>query len=122
MINLTSLVPIEGYKDYYCDIQGNVYRWYANGNVNKLTPYDNGGYVAVKLYNDTVSVGKIIAETFLKEDKEEAGSHAKVYHLDGDPNNNAMTNLVWATPKEIRQLTLVKPENRLDLFEEMRGY
>ena len=59
-----------------------------------------GGYVRVGLYVDGVSipiqVHRAVAEAFIPNPE----NKRHVHHIDKNPANNAVENLVWVTPKE----------------------
>lgn len=66
-----------------------------------LKPTKNSkGYLTIAIcclgIRATMSVHRIIAETFLANPEEKA----HVNHKDGDPLNNKVDNLEWATPSE----------------------
>ncbi len=92
-------------KAYLVSAKGEVFSKNYNhtGKVRKIQSFENNkGYVWVPLYNkalkkdESVYVHRIVAETFLenREGKKE------VNHKDGNPKNNNVGNLEWATRSE----------------------
>ena len=59
-----------------------------------------GGYIRASLYVDGVSayikVHRAVAEAFIPN----LENKPHVHHIDGNPANNAVENLIWVTPKE----------------------
>lgn len=86
---------IKGYDNYIIDEDGNVYR--------KLKPrYDIGGYEYYdfcdgKGNTKRMYTHRIIAENYIKCENEN-----KIYvnHIDGNKQNNSISNLEWVTPSE----------------------
>lgn len=113
---MNEIQPIPEYPQYYASSTGDIYH-FKNGEMKKLHPYYNKDYFAVKLYNDIVPVARIIALIFLPSDHP---INARVYHFDGDPGNNAASNLVWATPFEISKLSFIDISLRRSALIEIR--
>jgi hypothetical protein len=104
------LKPIPGFEDYYSiSSTGTVIshaRKVGNRRVKRieLKPKNNGfGYLSVKLCKDGISmrqyVHRLVAEAFL----ENTEGKCCVNHLDGNPRNNRVDNLEWATHPENMQ-------------------
>jgi hypothetical protein len=97
--------PVPGFPGYTVTPLGQVFsvtsNWRGYGK-RTLTPHPNShGYPRVKLRDPegkhrTVLVHTTVANTFLSPRPE--GS--EVRHLDGDKNNNAVSNLAWGTAAE----------------------
>lgn len=97
---------IPGFPGYEISIYGEVY---FKGDVSKkfrriskicVQHKNNKGYMTVAInidgYKDRFFVHRLMGITFLenKENKKE------IDHIDGNPSNNRLENLRWATPKE----------------------
>lgn len=72
-----------------------------NGRIKELKPFsDKGGYMRVKFCKDgketTVKVHRIVALEFIPNPQ----NKREVNHIDGNPKNNMVENLEWATPSE----------------------
>ena len=86
------------FGDYY-DVSnlGNVR---SNYNKRVLTQKDNNGYLRVafsKPINKSVSVSRLVAFTFIPNDKPD--EKTVVNHIDENKHNNHVTNLEWSTQK-----------------------
>lgn len=76
----------------------------------------------VLLKNKTAYVHKMVAESFIKRPTKE---HVYVSHIDGNYDNNMVSNLKWITASENSKNNIEKyPENRLKLKKanEENGY
>ena len=76
----------------------------------------------VVLKNKTAYVHKMVAESFIKRPTKE---HVYVSHIDGNYDNNMVSNLKWITASENSKSNIEKyPENRLKLKKanEENGY
>jgi hypothetical protein len=60
-----------------------------------LTPYKRGKYLAVKLKGKNHYIHKLVAEQFLIQPSAE---HTEIHHIDINPFNNNVFNLVYLTP------------------------
>lgn len=102
MVDLERLYDIPGFDDYMINKKGDVY--YKGGfGVRKKRPSGyisvtlaKNGYYIVHLNKKIYYVHRLLAETFIEnpENKKE------VDHIDGNPRNNNLDNLRWATHKE----------------------
>jgi len=79
---------------------------------------NKGGYFAVHLFsgllkiNKIVPVHRLVCEAFHR--KPESDKYNDVAHLDGNPFNNCVSNLAWATASENRMHTEVHKAQRGD--------
>lgn len=96
---------IAGHEDYEVSDQGRVRSWKrartsGNGSPALLKfSISPKGYQAVRLAgHETCYVHRLVLAAF---DGPACGRQAR--HLDGDPANNALTNLVWGTQSENEQ-------------------
>lgn len=92
-----------GYEGYYkVSSQGSI-RHVLNGILKQTQRNKNVKYLCVHLSVQgnakVLSVHRIVAEAFLGPPPE---GH-EVRHLDGNPQNNCINNLVWGTKKENRR-------------------
>lgn len=70
------------------------------GRVLKPRPYDKYGHVHVSLRKSGSSLPRKIHRLVLQTFVGPAPEGMVARHLDGDPSNNSIRNLEWATPKE----------------------
>ena len=91
-------LPVEGFPNYEVSNWGNV-RNRLTGKMLKQ-PISNTGYKRVYLYDDQgshpKSVHRIEAEAFF----DGCGEHLQVNHIDGNKQNNDLSNLEWCTASE----------------------
>jgi len=76
----------------------------------------------VLLKNKTAYIHKLVADAFLKKPSKD---HVYVTHIDGDYDNNMVTNLRWITASENSKANIEKyPENKYKLkeYNEKIGY
>lgn len=88
--------PVSGWPDYFVSDQGRV----RGRSGRYLKPWPNGtGYVQVALTHcgrrRAVTVHRLVLETFVGD-----GQGLQGAHRNGDPTDNRLSNLVWATPAE----------------------
>lgn len=93
-----------GFSDYIADSKGKIYSLKSNRYL--LGHIMTGGYPGVSLTNDEgvicqLKVHRILAMAFLKNDDPE--NKNQVNHIDGNKENNEISNLEWCTPKENTQ-------------------
>ena len=90
---------IEGYEDIYKIYQnGNVERYYKNGNTIILkTGFDGGNYIKVTLSKNgkpkTYKIHRLIAIYFI----ENPNNYPLVDHIDRNNQNNSLENLRWVS-------------------------
>lgn len=82
---------------------GDKYTIYENGDIynkynKKLSPVDNGkGYLIVNIYingkRTCKSIHRLLGELFL----ENPNNYSDINHIDGNRQNNSLTNLEWCT-------------------------
>lgn len=93
--------PIKKYPTYEVNRVGEIRR-VNDGRVLKSSPQKKiyGGYPRAMLYVDGVSVNmpvhRAVAEAFIPNPE----NKRDVHHIDGNPANNTVENLVWVTRKE----------------------
>ena len=92
---------IENYENIYeISINGEVKRYYKNGNVRILKPMINKGYLFITLFKKgqrkNSLIHRLIAIHFIPnpENKE------YIDHIDGNPLNNSIENLRWVSRQE----------------------
>tara|TARA_S200002703_G_C3763756_1_gene235121 strand:- start:450 stop:929 length:480 start_codon:yes stop_codon:yes gene_type:complete len=93
------LNKIPGTIGCYASVEGKVFRSLANGNLKEVKPYyAKSGYGSVVLKTTygrkSFYIHRCICSAFKKQDKPE------VNHIDGDKQNNHISNLEWVTTKE----------------------
>jgi hypothetical protein len=93
--------PIKDYPGYFVSKNGEIKRIYTNGNEKILKPYYNrDGYQRVCLSKSNkkknCSVARLVALSFIPNYKK----METVNHIDGDKNNNSVTNLEWMSSRE----------------------
>lgn len=98
---------VSGFEGRY-DVSslGRVRCWYAGGGYKRISPrikvlaYGRDGYRMVSLYDGdrsrVVHIARLVLETFVGP----AQSGYEASHLDGDKDNNHLSNLAWETRKE----------------------
>ena len=87
---------IDGHPSHQVSDEGEI-RNKKRGNILKPNP-DRYGYYRLSLGNvDNVPVHRIVAKTFLQPERPE---QIQVNHLDGNRQNNHITNLEWCTASE----------------------
>ncbi len=85
---------IKAHPDYMVSDQGEI--WSERKDINLVQTPTKTGYLTVKLNGKTYNVHKLVAEAFIGPRPE----GLQVRHLDGNPRNNNVTNLVYGTSKE----------------------
>jgi len=102
--------------EYFVDRDGRVYS--LNGEQPKVVSAKTGwgGLEWVTLMTrdgwKRFCVGELVAETFMPEGRPGSREEWAVVHLDGNPRNNAVSNLRWATRLEANQLRQDTPTPR----------
>mgnify|MGYP001055924901 CR=1 FL=1 len=101
---------------YFVDCDGRVYS--LNGEQPKVVSAKTGwgGLDWVTLMTrdgwKRFCVGELVAETFMPEGRPGSREEWAVVHLDGNPRNNAVSNLRWATRLQANQLRQDTPTPR----------
>lgn len=120
---------IEGYDGYTITRSGNVYScWSKTGRAGgrqkqalykRLSPYNAGGYLQVKLINDrgskSIKVHRLVAKAFIPNPL----GLPEVNHKDKDKCNNNVLNLEWCTRQrnvehsQSKSYTFISPEGEV---------
>ena len=95
----------------------------VRGGFNKLTPISNNSgrhYLFTRVGKKLVSVHRLVAKTFLKNPRPDIFD--QVDHIDGNPQNNHVTNLRWVNHR-LNQLNKPKIDNSrfIKLYQELTG-
>lgn len=107
--------PIEGFEGYFLGKGEGENDWKVFSNKNGELKEKEGsigerGHILYCLYTDGKRVGKhlhvLIAMVFIPIPQEllEGGEKLHVHHIDHNPLNNAISNLIWMTASEHRRL------------------
>ena len=90
---------INGYDDYMISDNGKV-KSLKFGEENELKPYNNGGYMYIKLSKNgkvkQFKIHRLVAEAFIPNIE----NKPHINHIDFNPSNNNYSNLEWCTHKE----------------------
>lgn len=99
------MTPINEFPLYSVTEHGAVYSNVNNAGNKRDNPYeltictDRDGYSIVQLHGNTRKVHRLVALTFLPN----PDSLPQVNHIDGNKQNNSVTNLEWCTAAENSQ-------------------
>lgn len=117
-------VEISGYEIYQVSSLGRVRR---EGFIKKLTS-GSGGYLTVSLSSEgsskTHSVHRLVANHFILN----KGDFRTVHHIDEDPRNNRVDNLMWCSDQynieasQAKSYVLEDPEGNLVEVFNMRKF
>lgn len=89
--------PIPGYKDYFATKDGHIFSTKKYKDPRQLKPGRHRyGYKMVALNSKSFCVHKLIMMTFVGPMPK--GFHTA--HLNGDPSDNRLENLIYCSPKE----------------------
>jgi hypothetical protein len=75
-------------ESYFVSEDGRVFK--------EMKPWLNGGYPSIKINKKHKLVHKLVAEAFI----ENTEGKPQVNHIDGNKENNNVSNLEWVTSKE----------------------
>jgi hypothetical protein len=94
------------YHNYYVSKDAQFYSIISNV---LMTSYVHGEYVYIQIASETITVHRLVAETFLKNDD----NLPEVNHIDYDKTNNNVSNLEWITRKgnqehAVKNITITK--------------
>lgn len=89
--------PIKGYEEYYVDTNGVIYN--KNGSIKKYSLNPNGYCIVNFIVNRKrigLQVHRLVALQFIPN----PNNLTQVNHIDGNKQNNNVSNLEWCTAKE----------------------
>ncbi len=94
---------LEG-AQYYADRNGHIYSLNNPAEPKEIEPKEGSGLMWVVLYQSDGRIGRfmvgdLIAQTFLDPSSRQLGEDTVTYR-DGNPRNNSVDNLAWATRHE----------------------
>lgn len=95
-------VRIDKYPDYLINKKGDVFYQGGRGKKRYRKPLMVSktllkiGYYAVSINGKKVLLHRLLAETFIPNPE----NKPEIDHIDGNPTNNKLDNLRWATHKE----------------------
>lgn len=96
---------VPGFDGYWASSDGYIYKDDPDfpGEQIQVGHYPNG-YDTPYVYIDGnhYTVAKLVALAFLENN---IGENAVVFHLDGNPRNNSVDNIIFVSPSERRLLT-----------------
>jgi hypothetical protein len=103
-MNLNILFDIEGYEGMYSITNdGKIYSWKncKDGNPKEIKQSKKkNGYLQVKLFKNSLRkyyiTHRLVAKTFIKN----PNNKPEVNHIDGNKQNNDISNLEWVTSSE----------------------
>ncbi len=98
---------------YFISDEGTVRRL-VNGSFKPIQPTITDGYETIKINGERYYVHKLVAEIFVEGRSRE---RCKVAHRNGDNLDNRATNLVWATPREVRIVSRYTPDCRESFWD-----
>lgn len=102
-------VEIETLKDYIITIDGQIYSKKTCKFLKIMEALD--GSYQVEANSKRFRVSRLVAEAYLSEPSEE---QKYVIHINGDPKDNNVKNLKWATSSEKAKNTVKNNPNRYD--------
>lgn len=107
--------PIEGYPDFFITNDGEVFsKARRKGLIKRKYVIARDGYKRIKLTNNgaTLRLHREVLKAFNRKPKD--GELCR--HLDGNPQNNHISNLKWGTPKENAQDCLKHGRNPFQIL------
>ena len=106
------ITDIAGHPDYVVSTEGEVFRKTPSG-LRALKPEYSTGHARVRLNGENLYVGKVVLESFEPTDNPKH----RVFHLNGDVDDNRLSNLMWATPSEIQLYSTYTIEYRVNFLK-----
>ena len=98
----SQFVPGETWKeiewtngDYFVSDFGRVLSL-CNNEARVLKPYNCNGYLCVSISNKDRKIHQLVARAFIPNPE----AKPIIHHIDGNKQNNNVSNLMWATHKE----------------------
>jgi hypothetical protein len=94
-------LPIKGHPNYYATTSGFILST-KNRDALVITGRETNGYLKVLLGRKEMRVHRLVATTFFESPDADRYESARdqVNHIDGNRQNNAVTNLEWCSSKE----------------------
>lgn len=102
---MVKTLKIKDFPDYYITDTGDVYSrnpvHNPNGRIKKMNPWVNKyGYKMVDLIKDGKKIHKQVHRLVAQEFIPNPENKPQVNHIDGNKQNNTVSNLEWATASE----------------------
>jgi hypothetical protein len=94
-------LPIKDHPSYYATTSGHILST-KRGETILLSGRESNGYLRVLLGRKEMRVHRLVASTYFDQPDADRYESARnqVNHIDGNRQNNAVTNLEWCSAKE----------------------